>query len=376
MEEKHIDEIVLAKLSDVELSPEEETLFGEWYSHPENRSHYARLMREQAAAFAAGAKSVDAGAAWTKLRPRQRLSMGRRVARYAAAVIVPLCLGVTAYYLAAPTGGEIAHNIAEPGEFKALLTLSTGEQIALSQHVESLSEEGVSIANDVAEGLTYTSQTQPDADLVLLNTVFIPRGGFYKVALADGTVVWLNSESQLRYPVAFAGKTRTVELQGEAYFIVAPDRDKPFIVTTPDCEVRVTGTQFNVRSYNEGVTATTLVEGSVDVEVGSQVRKLTPNQQAVVRNSEIEVENVDVTNYVAWHKGEFSFSLDNLEDIMDELSRWYDVEVTYEEPQLRNIRFSAGFSRDTSLEEIIGILEKTEKIDFILEGRTIKVKKR
>lgn len=375
MEEMNTDEIVLAKLSDVELSPEQEKLFEEWYSHPENREHFSVLMREQAAAIAAKAKSVDTGAAWGVVRPRQRLSVGKRAVRYAAAVLVPAVLAVTAYYFAARPGTDTDGHIVEPGQFKAVLTLSNGEQVPLSQSVESLAEGGVRIAN-AEEGLTYEAQAVADDGPVAFNTVYIPRGGFYKVELADGTAVWLNSGSSLRYPVAFGQGERTVELHGEAYFIVAADPERPFVVAADDYRVRVTGTQFNVRSYAPGATATTLVQGAVQLERDGKVSTLRPDQQGTFRDGRFVVEEVDPVRFTAWYRGEFSFSLATLEDIMGELSRWYDIEVSFSEPELRGIRFSAGFSREAELNEILEILGKTEKVNFTLKGRTLTVSRR
>ena len=174
--------------------------------------------------------------------------------------------------------------------------------------------------------------------------------------------------------VTFSGNTRQVELEGEAYFEVTKDVEKPFIVRMNEYNVRVTGTQFNVRNYSNESLATTLVEGGVQIERRGKVDELRPGQQAVLENNEIRIRVVNVDEQVAWRHGAFGFTQCRLENIMEELARWYDVDVFYMNQQVKDYHFSAWFKRSSSINEVISILEKTKRISLDLKGRILTVK--
>ena len=158
------------------------------------------------------------------------------------------------------------------------------------------------------------------------------------------------------------------------YFEVAKDKEKPFIVRMNEYNVRVTGTQFNVRNYSNENLATTLVEGRVQIERKGRVDRLRPGQQAILENNEIRIRTVNVNEQVAWRHGAFGFTQCRLENIMEELARWYDVDVFYMNQQVKNYHFSAWFKRSSSINEVINILEKTKKISLDLKGRILTVK--
>ena len=194
--------------------------------------------------------------------------------------------------------------------------------------------------------------------------------------MADSTTVWLNSDSYIRFPVTFSGEKRQVELRGEAYFEVAKNGEKPFIVKINDYDIRVTGTQFNVRDYPGEDIATTLVEGSVQLERGKQVQKMIPGQQALFVDGQFVVKEVNVSDFIGWREGTFSFKEVRLESIINELARWYDFDVYYQDTDVKNYHFTAWFRRNASIEEVIEVLEKTKKIKMKLDGKTLIVQKK
>ena len=262
----------------------------------------------------------------------------------------------------------------QPGKKQAVLTLSSGQQVMLADTIVHVNEKGMVISNFPDKELVYKIMNDTMKTETIYNTVTVPRGGEYKLVLADGTIVWLNSDSHIRYPVTFSGNTRQVELEGEAYFEVAKDVEKPFIVRMNEYNVRVTGTQFNVRNYSNESLATTLVEGGVQIERKGKVDRLRPGQQAVLENNEIRIRVVNVEEQVAWRHGAFGFTQCRLENIMEELARWYDVDVFYMNQQVKDYHFSAWFKRSSSINEVINILEKTKKISLDLKGRILTVK--
>jgi ferric-dicitrate binding protein FerR (iron transport regulator) len=193
--------------------------------------------------------------------------------------------------------------------------------------------------------------------------------------LADGTKVWLNAASSLRFPAAFAGKERIVELNGEGYFEVAKNASMPFHVRVHDMDVQVLGTHFNINAYtDETAMRTTLLEGSVQVSQGEQTQLLTPGQQAAAsQNGQIQLaDGVDVEEVMAWKNGMFQFQGADLETILRQAARWYDIDVEYK--QRISDRFSGQISKNVNLSQLLKILELTGKVHFEIEGRKIIVK--
>ena len=371
-----IEEIVIKRLSEEHLSKDEEKCFEEWYQNPVNQEYYRDLIKIRSGLIASQAgEKINKGLAWNKVRPVRKIFRMRVLLKYAALVVLPLCVGF--FLLTRESKREkviFADVMVQPGKKQAVLTLSTGQQVVLADTIVHVNEKGISISNFPDKELVYKQVADTLKKKEVYNTVTVPRGGEYKLTLSDGTTVWLNSDSYIRYPVAFSGDTRWVELEGEAYFEVAKNAGKSFIVKMNDYNVRVTGTQFNVRNYSNENLATTLVEGGVQIERKGRVDKLKPGQQAVLEGSEICIRTVNVEEQVAWRNGVFSFSQCRLENIMEELARWYDVDVFYMNQQVKNYHFSAWFKRSSSINEVISILEKTQKISLDLKGRILTVK--
>ena len=372
----NIEEIIIKRLSEEHLSKEESVFFDKWYQNSSNREYYNDLLKIRSGIIASQVKErIDKRKAWDQVRPARKISLIRTLLKFAAIMILPLSLGV--FLLIRENKQEkvvYAEVPVQPGRKQAVLTLSSGQQVMLADTIVHVNEKGMVISNFPDKELVYKIMNVFLKTETIYNTVTVPRGGEYKLVLADGTIVWLNSDSHIRYPVTFSGNTRQVELEGEAYFEVAKDVEKPFIVRMNEYNVRVTGTQFNVRNYLNESLATTLVEGGVQIERKGKVDRLRPGQQAVLENNEIRIRVVNVEEQVAWRHGAFGFTQCRLENIMEELARWYDVDVFYMNQQVKDYHFSAWFKRSSSINEVINILEKTKKISLDLKGRILTVK--
>ena len=248
--------------------------------------------------------------------------------------------------------------------------------------VASWRKQGNSLINKVADGeLIYQRSPNIDsqsAEMVGYNQIDIPRGGEYQeIVLSDGTRVWINSASTLRYPAAFTGHDRKVELTGEAYFEVAQNPAKPFTVSCSSQTVEVLGTHFNINAYqDEPAIKTTLLEGKVNVTsaANNEVRILQPGQQSALVGNSFTVNPVDIEEAVAWKNGQFIFNNDNIQYIMRTISRWYNVDVEYS-GIIPDDTFGGGTSRFENVSQVLNILQLTGKVHFEIEGRKIIVSK-
>ena len=262
---------------------------------------------------------------------------------------------------------------------KAELILSTGERVVLNQQrvsIEGVSETG--IQNDSVTGLNYTT-AKVQGEGMIYNTMRIQVGGFYQLALSDGSKVWLNSMTEFRFPVAFTGEERKVYLTGEAYFEVAPNSKHPFIVVTEEgMEVKVYGTEFNMNTYQHGVVQTVLVSGKVGIRVNATGKEvmLAPRQMAEYseKTGMVRVEDTDPYRYIAWKDGEFVFERETIEEIMERLGRWYDVKVFYENESLKQKRFTGVISRYEDIEQVLRLIEGPATLRFEVKGNVVTVK--
>jgi transmembrane sensor len=276
-----------------------------------------------------------------------------------------------------------------PGGHKALLTLFDGSVISLDHAAdgELTTQDGTKVIKVGAGQLHYETTSEIESATIRYNTLETPRGGQYSLVLPDGSKVWLNAASSIRYPTVFRPGSRTVEISGEVYFEVNTVFNKdnlgkkaaskvPFIVKTHGMEVEVLGTHFNINAYNdEGKIRTTLLEGAVKVHKGSKVSLLKPGQQATVlqKSSAIQVEEVEAASQaVAWKNGYFQFNQAGLPEVMRQLTKWYDVEIRYE-GAIPDRQFSGEIPRNASLSEVLEILELS-KVHVDLEGKEIVVK--
>lgn len=303
----------------------------------------------------------------------------RRSWQVAATVVMLVGAGSLAYFLQTPSieKPDLMADI-RPGKPQATLILSSGESVAVQAIRTELKEsDGTAIQVEQNGEICYTaSEKAKESSEVMYNRMVIPRGGEFAMQLEDGTKVWLNAATELKYPIIFKGDKRIVYLKGEAYFEVAPDRERPFIVATDQgMEIEVYGTEFNVNAYQQEIVQTVLVKGSVGIRGAGGPVRLSPGQKAEYQtgNREIEVENVDVTPYIAWKEGNFVFQNEPLEQILEKLARWYDVEVIYTSDSLRRIRLSGDMKRYDEMKDLLYFLEKGSNVNFEIKDRTLTV---
>jgi len=264
-------------------------------------------------------------------------------------------------------------NDVAPGGNRATLTLADG-------HTIDLSEEKTGIV--IGDRIMYTdgddvwdgklAETERTTHYLQLTT---PKGGTYDITLSDGTKVWLNAESTLKYPSRFASEERVVEIEGEAYFSVTKDSQRPFRVVSLGQQIEVLGTEFNVSAYtDENEVKTTLVEGSVKLQIHASGERmlLAPSDQSVLSGARITKRAVDVRPYIAWKDGDFNFDNTTLSDMMKQMARWYDVDVIYES-NVPDERFSGTMSRNVTLQTVLELL-RISGIDYHIQGNDLIIK--
>ena len=314
---------------------------------------------------------------------RQRTRKNRRmktIIRYAAILTLPIV--AAGIFLLQKNDRQTIVSISEvikPGEHKAVLITGGGERITLSDSTLSpIQEQNGMIVNVTNNKVSYIL---PEDSLCtqgspIFNTLQIPRGGEYFLTLSIGTEVWLNAETEIRYPVQFTGDKRVVYLDGEAYFTVAPDKNKPFTVVSTHASVSVLGTQFNFRAYpDERDVQTTLVSGSVIMqsEKYKQQIKLVPGEQGVLEKNSAKLMKQEVNTYLytAWKDGRFAFRDARLEDLFNILARWYDLSVFYQSPEAKDIRFTGDLNKTDDFKSILKIIEQNERVIFTVNQRTV-----
>jgi len=312
-----------------------------------------------------------------------RISHYRFLFRIAAASLIFCILVIAAYITLSPKNPNTVaklpivkmKNVGMPGENKAILTLADGSNIILDDvnNGQVANQGGTQVAKLTNGQIVYKTLMDRPAEVVF-NTLTTPRGGQFKLSLPDGSEVWLNTVSSIRYPTAFIGNERKVEITGEAYFEIAHDATKPFKVIVNGTEVKVLGTHFNINAYNDEATIkTTLLEGSVSLSKAGKIITLKPGQQAQVGNSrDIKViDNVDTDQEVAWKNGYFSFNNADLQTVMRQIGRWYDMEVLYE-GKIPERQFGGKIDRNSNAVEVLKILEES-KVHFRIEDGKIVV---
>lgn len=316
----------------------------------------------------------------TRKRPR-RIAM---VLRYAAILILPLAIGV--YFWLNKEEQSPATVVAQaqterilpvPERKQPRLILEDGSVVSLGREVknEQISLHAVNRGNELAY---EKKEVAREEEIIRYNTVEVPKGGEYHVSLADGTKVWFNEETKLRFPVTFAGVTRDIYLEsGEIYLDVERDEAHPFIVHTVNGDVRVLGTEFNVKSNPDHSVVTTLVEGRVQVNREKAEVILHPNQQAVAGtiSSPISVENVDVEEFVSWKNNIFYFKDEELETILDKLADWYGFVVFYESPEAKSEKYFVRIDKYAEVDKILEVISDVSNIKFKINGKTVSVYK-
>lgn len=360
----------------------------EWLSETEdNRMLYEHILDNRTReAYQKNASKFNEEDAWGKLyQKRLRKVGGRRMMtwRWVAAVLLVGVIGYAAMLYWAQrieTHKAMAQNEEIMGGTRAILTLANGKVVNLEKTKGGIVETQTKInIYNQGDNLVYQDSLNQMTEEAVYNKITVPRGGEFKLTLSDSTVVHLNSETVLNYPVCFVGETREVELHGEAYFEVAKNAEKPFIVKTSHYNVKVLGTHFNIADYdNEPSVHTTLIEGKVVVEgPGVRQRVLQPNEQFVLdkKTGKQEVKTVDVSYFVAWKDSSFRFRDVRLEDIMHTIERWYDVTVFYENQEVKDYRFGFNVGRDESIDPILRIFEANGRIKIDRNGKVLRIRR-
>lgn len=257
----------------------------------------------------------------------------------------------------------------------ALLLTADGESIPMSNSQETITVSSGSIKMG-SQLLVTEKETKVAQQKVVYNTLKILRGKRFKLQLCDGTMVWLNAESEITFPNYFEGANRTVSVKGELLFDVTENKSQPFIVNTQQGNIRVLGTVFNVHCYENEMPATTLVRGKIEYSLGERSVVLLPGQQCRVSGSHLTVVDVDTYEYTSWIDEIISFNNKKLEEIMNTLSRLYDVTVSYENPSLKNLPFTGAFKQYEHLEDIVQMIEECGLIRIEQRERELIIKKK
>ncbi len=315
-----------------------------------------------------------------EIKPKNNLKLFKQLA-IAASLLFLLGVGVF-YTMKDNSKKQIAKNNnvqqdIQPGRDKAILTLEDGSELVLGKGSVYQSKS----VKSNGENIEYRSNDEK-SNKIVYNFLTVPRGGKFFIKLSDGTQVWLNAESQLKFPVNFIpGKTRSVELvYGEAYFDVSPSTihgGDNFEVMNRHQVVEVVGTEFNIKAYKDDSNLyTTLVEGKIILDAGDSKQNLLPNQQSNLdlKKNSISIKTVDVNPEISWIKGLFSFKEMPLKEIMKVISRWYDVDVVFKNTDLEKVKFKGTLSRDQDIEEILSIMKSTTIQSYEIKNRTIIIK--
>jgi len=380
-----ISELIARDMSGQLSQPEKESLKKWINSSAQNQQQYRKILDGANLSVRNSLyECVDTEKGWNKvsksLVSQHRIRIATFLFRYAAAILIPVLMGITAYWYLNEKSQNVVQPIAEIvfGTNSAVLVLANGENVNLSsEKTKNLVENDGTLIKNANKELSYAKQLSRKAKTALLNTLIVPQGGDYTLILSDGTRVFVNSMSKLVFPVCFTGDKREIILEGEAYFEVAKDKSKPFIVTIKGLKVEVLGTSFNIKAYpNDNKSFTTLIEGKVKINSGLQTLNqsfLEPDQQAVYdpATSGIVVQQVDAKQFVQWIKGKYTFTNQPLDEIMKTLSRWYDFNYQFEDESLKNIRFEGGLNKYESIDPILNIIKKTGKVKVTLKGKEI-----
>ncbi len=345
-----------------------------WFNQFKNEKYIDQCVRER--------NHVNLDEKWRdhlKRRKRKKdIRMFKQWVLSAASVILILGFGWWIYQQT-PSATQEAETVAQiiPGSSKAELIVENGKRYVLPEIDPGIiDEEGTKIEHD-KKSLSYRYSENEEINPPM-HQVNVPRGGEYHLVLSDGTKVWLNSESSINYPAWFKGNIREVELKGEAYFDVSHNPELPFFVNTEKVKLEVLGTEFNIKAYgDEYDVATTLVEGEVKVNptiVNASAVILKPGEQAVLKGASVKVGEVNTRLYTAWKDGLFIFKEESLEQMFLRMSRWYDFKVFFANQSVKQFPFTGTVDRKEGIENILKLLEQTQRVKFEINKNIILVK--
>lgn len=380
-----IDYEIIWKKINHRLTEEEEKFLSQWLNeNPLHQRYFDKASQYYQEGSEFNDRKTDTAKAWKTLC-NKGLNNKRHQSAWILSVsaVVAIFMVISFLFPTLKSGfSQLTSNkavIIKPGTNQALLTLDDGSVHDLTASKNLVLTDGGAEIKSQGTRLQYTEKEETTKEIIY-NTLSIPRGGEFFLQLADGTKVWLNSETVLRYPVHFAGNERRVKLTGEAFFEVAKNEKVPFIVESGEQAVKVLGTEFNISSYMEDqFIYTTLVKGSVEVYIKNKpeaIQTLIPNEQSTINkaNQQISKQSVDPYLYMAWKDGRFVFQDQNLDEIMKTLSKWYNINVVFTREDLKKMRFTGNLARYTDFSKLLSQIQKTNEVKFIIEKNQITIK--
>lgn len=308
---------------------------------------------------------------WQASRKNRTRIIRYRVASIAATIALLLAAGAYWHYAGQRVTPPSTPVQIQPGGFRATLYTGDKKVFEIKENMQAVltQDSSVLVANNELKIVTTST------DAPTLNTLAVPRGGEFSIVLADGSKVWLNADTRLTYPTRFTGEKREVELEGEAYFEVQHDDKMPFIVKTSKSAIRVYGTTFNVKAYpDDSFQKTTLEEGSIGLIVNDKEFRLVPDEQAVLNSdNDVSICKINARQQSVWRHGHFLFDNENLEDIMAQLSRWYNVNIFFIGTEVRKLHFSGEIDRYEDIDKVLRMIELTTNISFTIKENTITI---
>jgi ferric-dicitrate binding protein FerR (iron transport regulator) len=368
--------MIVDKINDI-LSPEEEVIFDAWYNESASHRDYFEKVQNNYK-IEINDFEIDLDKAWRavdkNITPKKN---NRSHYRYAIAASIALLIGVGYFTLnnktitkSETTAGKSTSND------DVVLTLSDGSKVVLNDQKNGIvaNQQNVVITKDKDGQIRYDENNEQPKGKVNFNTLITPNGKTFQIQLPDGTNVWMNAGSSLKYPTYFEGNDRSVVLTGEAYFEVVHNEKMPFKVFSNGQQVEVLGTHFNIRAYqNEPLLKTTLLEGKIKITEGSNAALVKPGQQVSVslNNHTMRSSEVNTDAAVAWRKRLFYFENAKYDEIMREIERWYDVDVIYK-GKIPDERFEGAIQKDLKLEQVLKMLESKD-VHFKVSGREVLV---
>ena len=378
-------DIRLLKVLNGEASEKEIELFSLWLEEGENRTYFNQM--KELWNLLSGPKISERELQEEErrflkyIRKRKQQWRQYRLLRWSAvAAVVAISMVVGIISLPADRKERavqvpVQASMILPGDSKAILTTASGDQVALAGKEEQYVSIGQEDYVRSVEGRLIYADTLQQEEKLQYNRLSIPRGGEYTLVLSDGTEVILNSNTELTYPVRFGKKERVVSLSGEAFFQVKKDASRPFYVKVGEVTLRVYGTSFNVNTQDKNVIRTALVEGSVGIKGNGGEYRMEPSQLAEFSKTGDfkSLHEVDIYPYIAWKEGMFVFEDWSLEDIMETLSLWYNVDVFYASEKIKGYHFTGHMPRYQQIDKILNAISRMVKVNFTITGRTIVV---
>ena len=381
-EDSDIDfEILLKKIS-CSINDQEAEIFDKWLnSSSDHHAYFQQVEANYSSSKNTSGFYIDGDEAWKNIKSGLKDRGGQKNIKWRTIVAASVSILALAIFLwvmqqELPSQKTVTNNeTILPGSDKALLIKTSGQIVELignqsfddnDEHAKIVNKEGRLIYENRSGNVTKSGK----------NTLVVPRGGKYSIVLSDGTNVFLNSESTLKFPVVFNQNERVVELYGEAYFEVKEDKKRPFRVVSPHQQITVLGTSFNVTAYEDVKdVVTTLVEGRIalNTEGQSSLTYLSPHEQTIYHKESgaISKRPVDATSYVGWKNDKFIFEEERLDNMLLTLSRWYDVDVFYEDDEKRDISFTGEIERYQNFDRILKLIAKTNSVQFEIKDKTI-----